>query len=351
MRSSCIIDNKLDKENIECLHTFKKPEHLWSIILAGGNGDRVSALVERWKGRPIPKQYCAFVGRRSMLQHTLARADVLGKREHQLTLIARDHQNEAQLQLADHWPGRVIIQPVNRDTLPGILLPLTHVYARDSKATVVIYPSDHFIYPESRFKRVILSAVQAVKERPHMLVLLSALAEGIELDYGWICPGRKIWESGESIMYSVNRFLEKPSHADAVSAMESSGMCNTLIIVVKAQNLWRLGWSYFPEIMKHFERLHHAIGTTRENDVLEEIYDVMPSQNFSTGLLTLADKRIGVMPMAGVLWSDWGREKRIVETLKRIGKQPNFPTIPLVGNRQVPQMAEQTSPLYKSVNF
>ena len=50
---------------------------LWSIILAGGEGSRVSTFVHRWLGRPTPKQYCAFVGTRSMFQHTLDRASRL----------------------------------------------------------------------------------------------------------------------------------------------------------------------------------------------------------------------------------------------------------------------------------
>jgi hypothetical protein len=31
------------------------------------------------------------------------------------------------------------------------------------------------------------------------------------------------------------------------------------------------------------------------------------------------------MLMERVLWSDWGCEKRIIDTLDLIGKQPNFP--------------------------
>jgi mannose-1-phosphate guanylyltransferase len=79
-------------------------KQLWSIILAGGNGDRISEFTRRWKGRSIPKQYCAFIGTQSMLQHTLLRADKLGQPTNQLTLIARAHQREAQPQLTDRWP-------------------------------------------------------------------------------------------------------------------------------------------------------------------------------------------------------------------------------------------------------
>ena len=50
---------------------------LWSIILAGGEGNRTRPFIEQWLGRHKPKQYCTFVGNRSMLQHTFDRADRL----------------------------------------------------------------------------------------------------------------------------------------------------------------------------------------------------------------------------------------------------------------------------------
>src|SRR6266536_1520629 len=49
----------------------------WSIVLAGGDGERIRPFVEKWLGYHRPKQYCTFVGTRSMFQHTLDRADML----------------------------------------------------------------------------------------------------------------------------------------------------------------------------------------------------------------------------------------------------------------------------------
>jgi mannose-1-phosphate guanylyltransferase len=314
-------------------------KHLWSIILAGGNGSRVSDLIRQWKGRPVPKQYCAFVGTKSMLEHTILRADKLIHPERQRILIARDHYQDARPQLADRWSKSVISQPSNCDTLPGIFLPLTHVYARDSKATAIIYPSDHFIHPQECFLSMMESALQAVEDLPDLLVLVGVPADSLELDYGWVCPAEEIWRSNNHPIFKVKKFLEKPSRDLAETAMACGGMWNTLIMVVKAHTLWQLGLIYAPEILRHFESLYEVIGTCREERVLESIYEVMPSRNFSKDLLTPAADHIGLLPMKGVLWSDWGRMQRIVETLDQIGKQPNFPMILASANKRLQKQA------------
>lgn len=131
------------------------------------------------------------------------------------------------------------------------------------------------------------------------------------------------------------------SHAS--EAMSCGGLWNTMIMVAKVETLWQLGWHYCPEVMKHFERLGAAIGTSREEGTLEAIYEVMPSRNFSSGLLTPAAGRIGVIPMEGIMWSDWGRKERIVETLGRIGKIPNFLMGPAIVNKGQKQAVQELS--------
>lgn len=93
---------------------------LRGIVLAAGEGSRVRTfLQQRCGGRGI-KQFCAVIGRRSMLEHTLARVERLIPRERILVIVSQDHQPEAQAQLA-HWPKHhVIVQPGNRDTAYGV---------------------------------------------------------------------------------------------------------------------------------------------------------------------------------------------------------------------------------------
>ena len=60
----------------------------WSVI-AGGEGQRMRPLIQRWLGGPRPKQYSMFVGGRSMFQHTLDRADMLISPARRVTIAAR----------------------------------------------------------------------------------------------------------------------------------------------------------------------------------------------------------------------------------------------------------------------
>ena len=298
---------------------------LWSIVLAGGEGTRVGSFVQRWLGRRRPKQFCTFVGTRSMLQHTLDRASRLAPVERSVLVVARTQRQETMTQLDGRGVGTVLFQPANRDTAAGVFLPLTYVRARDPKATVVIYPSDHFVYPEKKFLDTVRGAVQAAERLQDRIVLLGVAPDRLELGYGWILPGERLAHSGSKPALTVLKFLEKPTAQQADDALSNNALWNTMVMAAKVDTLWELGWQCFPELMERFERLRRAIGTSEEAQVLEAIYETMPVKNFSSDLLQQVSGRVAVTELTNALWSDWGRPERIAEALRRIGRTPAFP--------------------------
>jgi mannose-1-phosphate guanylyltransferase len=118
---------------------------------------------------------------------------------------------------------------------------------------------------------------------------------------------------------------EKPPLSEADALMASGALWNTLVLASKVDTLWRLGWRSLPELMPRFERLGDAIGTSREGRVLDAVYRDMPVRNFPSGLLEQAPEEMAVLELRDVLWSDWGKPGRIVNTLRRIAKPPAFP--------------------------
>jgi mannose-1-phosphate guanylyltransferase len=303
-----------------------RPYDVWSVILAGGEGERTRPFIQQWLGSSKPKQYCTFVGNRSMLQHTLDRADRVGKSHQKVTVIAEHHLPYARETINPQQKGEVILQPNNCGTAAGIFLPLTYVRARDPKASVVIYPSDHFVFPEDRFSETVRRATVAIDVLQDRVILVGVRPTRLELDYGWVNVGGILGRQGNSCIRQVESFMEKPSPLEALQAMSNGGLWNTLVMVAKVETLWSLGWQCIPIIMEHFERLGRSINTVHEKQVLHQVYQHMPVLNFSSDLLQKVPERLGVIELEEVLWSDWGRPERIVETLEVLGKKPAFPS-------------------------
>lgn len=294
--------------------------NLWGIVLAGGDGQRVRQLMHRVTGADRPKQYCAVVGRRSMFQHTLDRIATCIPRQRIVTVITQGHVDRAREQLEDLEPELLVIQPRNRETAPGILLPLLWIHARDPEATVVIFPSDHFILEEAVFMDHVLQAVQFLAAHPWLLILLGMAPDRPEPAYGWIEPGEELERRWEFGLFRVRRFWEKPDPATAQFLYLHGCLWNSLVLAGRLQTFLQCIRHVLPELWVDFQAIGRALGTARETTVVNEVYRKIPAVNLSRALLEKIPHRLGVVPVKGVCWSDWGEERRIFETVAQIGK-------------------------------
>jgi mannose-1-phosphate guanylyltransferase len=289
-------------------------------VLAGGEGERLKAMTTRWLGLHRPKQYCSFAGGRTMLEHTLDRAASVVDTRRLVTIIGRGHGRHLEEAGLRSLPGRVIEQPANLDTAPGVLLPLAHIRALDPEAVVGVFPSDHFIRPKEKFQASIERSFELAEELGDRIVLLGAEAEGPETEYGWIEPGEAAGRGARS----VASFVEKPSAERAEACYKAGGVWNTLIMAFKLRAVWDLSSRLLPEVFERFRGLSAALERRIELDPAT-LYSDMPRANFSRDLLERSPSSAVVLPMRGVEWSDWGRPERIAETLKGLGRTPAFP--------------------------
>ena len=306
----------------------------WGLILAAGDGTRLQRYVERLKGLQLPKQYVNFVGRRSMLEHTFERVEKLIAPAKILTIVAKDHlqHREVRRQLTSRDRGTVIVQPANKETGPGILLPLMHLYKRCPGAILSVFPSDHFILEEDRFMDHVDLAAKAVASNPSDIVLLATEAQGPEVEYGYIALRDS---SSELSLYGtrpVARFVEKPAKAVADHLIESGGLWNTMVMVFKVKTVLQMFEQIHPGVFRQFCNILDAIGTSEEQEAVEQVYRNLQPMNFSKGFLeqvsALYPKAIHVMPVLQVFWSDWGSRQRIVEVrrvLKRADRGKSQP--------------------------
>jgi mannose-1-phosphate guanylyltransferase len=296
------------------------------IVLAGGDGARLQSFVHRLTGSTLPKQYVNLIGTRSMLEHTFDRAEKLIHPDRLFTIANENHlhHSQARRQLVRRPKGTVIIQPENKETGPGILLGLMHLVKNYPDSNVAIFPSDHFIVQEDLFMCYVALAFQVVENNPGALIMLGLVPDGPEPEYGYIVPNDEQDDSLTSLrVHDVKLFIEKPGPDLAQELVFQGGLWNTMVMVFNTTIVLDLVRRLAPGLYGPFQPLLNAIGTSKEKATLEEIYGRIEPINFSSSVMEalplLNPSRASVLPVSGVLWSDWGSEDRIVGALKKTG--------------------------------
>lgn len=296
-------------------------DHLWGIILAGGEGRRLQPFIRSRLGSGRPKQYCALLGTRSMLRHTIARAERLIPHRRLLTVVTRQHLDYATEELHDRRPETVIVQPLNRDTGPGILLPLLHVYRRDPEAVVALLPSDHFIFEEDRFMASVETAASFAAAHPDRLILLGIEADRPETQYGWIGAGEVIGQCQGEELHLVRRFWEKPDLHTANGLYLNGCLWNTMVLIGHAGWLLSLFAALTPSLFITLYRFGAGLGPLQQTEYLEEAYNNLAPVNFSQEILTRSSDYLAVLRAKGIYWNDWGNPEQVRHDIARFGSR------------------------------
>jgi mannose-1-phosphate guanylyltransferase len=296
---------------------------LWGLVLAAGDGKRLEHFIYQSLGNKLPKQYVKFVGRHSMLEHTIRRAQKIIPENKIVTIVSRHHLKYAEVrrQLSPYADQNVIVQPVNRETGPGVLLPLMHIYKRSREAVVAVFPSDHFIWEENRFMDYVDVAVQKVTRHPSEIILLGVEAEYPEPEYGYIVPHRDAPFNVHGTR-RIARFIEKPSASIAHSLIEAGGLWNTMIMVFKVKTLLQLVQRIHPTMYAQFHRVYESIETPAVSVTVDRVYRELEPLNFSKDIVeTIAvifPETISVLPVLQVFWSDWGSPERVKQVQQKL---------------------------------
>lgn len=298
---------------------------LYGIVLAARDDRGLSKFIRKLRGDDLPKPFVSFIGKRSMLEHTLARAEKLIAPDRLFVSVGREQMKriEVRRQIAGRPHGTVIVQPEDKGSLPEVMLPLLHIYHRDPLATVVLFPADHFVFEESRFVSYLYLASRTVERSPASLLLLGIKPEAAEADYGYILPGGAPDKLRGFGVERVTSFVENPSKAALPELLERGALWNTMAIVFKAFTIFDLTARLTPPLHAAFESLGRVIGGKRERRAVAEAYNEMESYDFSADLLEqLPGKRpdsLLTLPVEGVLWSDWRSPQTLVSALTRSG--------------------------------
>jgi mannose-1-phosphate guanylyltransferase len=286
----------------------------WAIVLAGGEGSRLHALTTDASGVAVPKQFCSLTGGQSLLTETLQRAASVVEPDHICVVVAAQHRRWWGPMLSKMPKSNIIVQPSNRGTGNGVLLPLLHILARDPSAHIVLMPSDHYVRDEPTLASSLHLAVRALQDHPDQVMLLGIHPDDADPDLGYIVPGHTI---GPNISW-VNRFVEKPSEAAARLLVNRGALWNALIIAARARSLLGLFMTRQPDVVA---KMHYAVAEDLYSPnalATTVIYRDLPTIDFSSQILHGAEARLCLLKLNRCGWSDLGTPKRLGETLRNL---------------------------------
>jgi len=289
----------------------------WALVLAGGDGSRLRSLTTTPEGVSVPKQFCSLRGGPSLIQDALSRGEAVAPRERICAIVAEQHRRWWEKPLWSLPRHNVIVQPANRGTAIALMLAVLHIAARDSRARIVVLPSDHYVHDEAALARTLHEAVANLRENDGDVRLLGIAPENADCELGYIVPGAPVG-NGE---YRIARFVEKPPLTVVRSLLDRHAFWNALILAGTAGAFIDL---FALRCAGVLEQMRHAVPGPlylRPAGALNELYTRLPELDFSRDVLEGAEGSLRVLPVQACGWSDLGTQMRVAETLRRLARE------------------------------
>src|SRR5438067_3602261 len=140
--------------------------HFYPVIVAGGRGTRFWPLSRKRRA----KQLLPLNGSRSMIQQTYARLRPLAPKKNFWVITNADLREPILEQLKELDKKHVIAEPVARNTAPAIGLAAFILERRDPDAVIGMFPADHVIGDEKRYRNAVVQEERGAADSAIMVV-------------------------------------------------------------------------------------------------------------------------------------------------------------------------------------
>ncbi|MBV9083859.1 MAG: mannose-1-phosphate guanylyltransferase [Acidobacteriaceae bacterium] len=187
--------------------------HRYGLIMAGGRGTR---FWPRSRKRNA-KQVLRFFGERSLIQQTVDRLGPVIPPENLWIITNEFLQPEIRNQLPKIPKQQIIAEPSQRNTAPCIALAAHILSQLDPDAVMGVFPADHLILKEARFRGFVKAAFKAAESGG--VVVLGIQPRWAETGYGYIEFPKNV-RPGENSAVPVASFREKPDERTAKRFVE-----------------------------------------------------------------------------------------------------------------------------------
>jgi mannose-1-phosphate guanylyltransferase len=270
------------------------------LIMAGGVGSRFWPLSRKER----PKQFLDILGKgETLIQQTFSRFKAVCPEENIFVVTSAEHKDLVISQLGID-PGRVLAEPLRRNTAPCIAYGIFRIKSENPDAIVAVTPSDHLIEKEDVFMEVINKAFEFCGSNKALLTL-GITPDRPETGYGYIQANKNKAVPGNDKLMKVKTFTEKPD-IDLAKVFLASGdfFWNSGIFIWNIESIMAAFEKYLPDIYTSFEESKKSFGTKKEAASIAQTYASCRSISIDYGIMEKADN-VYVL-CADVGWSDLG---------------------------------------------
>ncbi len=305
----------------------------WIIVLAGGDGARLASLTSGHAGQIVPKQFCSLRGGTTLLADALARASAITPAARILAVVTEKHRPYWSDEFDCLPPENVIVQPHNRGTALGALLPLLEILRRDPEARVALLPSDHHVRDEAVLRIALLLALQFADTHSDTVCMLGLAPDSANTEYGWILP-----EAGEATLRRVERFVEKPGPEFANLLLQQGALWNSFLLAGTGRAFVSLYRRRLPALLSALSAALRAPPEERADELLA-VYDGFAPADFSREIVQGSEAHLRVLEVPPCGWTDLGTPQRVSECL-RMGHY----------GRMAPSLSDDTPVLFERLS-
>jgi mannose-1-phosphate guanylyltransferase len=286
---------------------------LFAVVMAGGSGTRFWPASRRAR----PKQFLPVWGGRAMIAETCARLAGLVPWDRVLVVTAANQAELVARALPELPRENILAEPAARNTAPCVAFAAEEILRREPEAVQVVLPADHVIRPTASFQRSVAAAAAEARESS-ALVIFGVRPDRPATGYGYVEAGATVGTRDSIPVYSVTRFVEKPSRARAEEFLAAGRfLWNSGMFVWSTRAIRAALELHAPAIAQGFARV--AAG-----EPLARVYPALPGVAIDVAVLEQA-RNVRMLPI-DYEWSDVGSWSALPELHAR-DRDGNWPVL------------------------
>lgn len=270
------------------------------IIMAGGKGERFWPLSRAHR----PKQFLRLTSNKTMLEETIERVTPLIPLENIRIVTGESMTEQIKTNVNYIKDENILAEPVGRNTCLAIGFAAVHLLRQDPDAVMVVLSADHLIRPQIKLLQILKDGT-SLAQAEEKLITIGITPTRPETAYGYIKIGEQYKREGETTVFQVVQFAEKPKAAIAQEYYFSRQyLWNSGMFIWSARAVLAAIGRCQPEMLKQLEGYAETIGTDHERAARKELYEGARSISIDYAVL---EKASNVLVMKGdIIWDDVG---------------------------------------------